>query len=165
MNTPVNGDTAGGRAVLIVCLQSLFVHDARDYGNAPSGHAIGLIGISPPPGSLRGALLCCDGSPFSRQREKAHGRSALGLDASIIIAPLPVITRCICVHRKAWHGRAHGRKTVERALYDSVFKVREGRRKISLHLYELGKGIFQVIGETFLHFSSQPVKNPRQTAV
>ena len=48
MNTPVNGDTAGGRAVLIVCLQSLFVHDARDYGNAPSGHAIGLIGISPP---------------------------------------------------------------------------------------------------------------------
>ena len=87
MNTPVSGDTAGERAVLIVCLQSLFVHDARDYGNAPSGHAVGLIGISPPPGSLRGALLCCDGSPFSRQREKARGRSALGLDASIIIAP------------------------------------------------------------------------------
>ena len=79
--------------------------------------------------------------------------------------PLPVIARCTLVRQRAWHCWAHGRRTVESALYDSVFKVREGRRKMSLHLYELGKGLFQVNGETFLHFSSQPVKNPRQTAV
>ena len=31
-------------------------------GNTPTGHAFDLIGISPPPGSLRGALIGCDGS-------------------------------------------------------------------------------------------------------
>ena len=33
-------------------------------GNTPTGHAFDLIGISPPPGSLRGALIGCDGSRF-----------------------------------------------------------------------------------------------------
>lgn len=31
-------------------------------GNTPTGHAFDLIGISPPPGSLRGVLIGCDGS-------------------------------------------------------------------------------------------------------
>ena len=33
-------------------------------GNTPTGHAFDLIGISPPPGSLRGVLIGCDGSRF-----------------------------------------------------------------------------------------------------
>ena len=50
----------------------------RSNGNAFSGHAFDLMGISPLPGSLRGALLCCDGS----RRSSSLQRSALGLDAS-----------------------------------------------------------------------------------
>ena len=34
-------------------------------GNTPTGHAFDLIGISPPPGSPQGALLCCDGSQIT----------------------------------------------------------------------------------------------------
>ena len=51
-----------------------FIPNSPEPGNTPSDYALNLIGISPPPGSLEGALLCCDGS-----------RSAFGLDASIII--------------------------------------------------------------------------------
>jgi len=47
---------------------------------------LGLIGISPPPGSLEGALLCCDGS-----------RSALRLDASIIIPSASRRRRQVCI--------------------------------------------------------------------
>ena len=47
---------------------------------------LGLIGIAPPPGSLEGALLCCDGS-----------RSALGLDASIIIPSAGRRRRQVCI--------------------------------------------------------------------
>ncbi len=54
----------------------------RSNGNAFSGHAFDLMGISPLPGSLRGALLCCDGS----RRSSSLQRSALGLDASIFNA-------------------------------------------------------------------------------
>ncbi len=40
----------------------VFVHDAPNKGNASSGNAFCLMGISPLPGSLRGALIGCDGS-------------------------------------------------------------------------------------------------------
>lgn len=47
--------------VSIVLLYPIFVHDTLGLGNAFSGCAFSLIGISPPRGSLRAALLCCDG--------------------------------------------------------------------------------------------------------
>ena len=54
----------------------VFILDIPKQGNISSGYAFSLIGISPPPGSPAGALLCCDGF-FSLD---------LGRDASIIIS-------------------------------------------------------------------------------
>ena len=48
-----------------------------EQGNAPSGHAFDLIGIPPLPGSLRGALIGCDGS-----RHFARTASTLGLSST-----------------------------------------------------------------------------------
>ena len=79
--------------------------------------------------------------------------------------PLPVIARCTSVHQRAWHCWTHGRRTVERALYDSVFKIRESPQKNSPQLKGPGKGIFKVTQKIFLLFSLRSAKNPRQTAV
>ena len=67
----------------------LLVHICSQHpwtGNAHSNHAIGFIGISPPSGSLEGALLCCDGP-----------RSALGRGTSIIIPSAGHCHRWMCV--------------------------------------------------------------------
>ena len=94
---------------------------------------LGLIGISPPPGSLEGALLCCDGS-----------RSALGRDASIIIPSAGHRRRWMCVPSSELGGQkvasAHvaaaphgGRRKVKGALGIQLSKSKRGnKRKPSL---------------------------------
>lgn len=83
----------GGGAVLVasiilqnqnrtnaLCFVSIVLGSVRicprrpEQGNTSSGHAFDLIGIPPLPGSLRGALIGCDGS-----RHFVHTASTLGL--------------------------------------------------------------------------------------
>ena len=74
-----------------------FILNAPEPGNTPSDYALNLIGISPPAGSPQGALLCCDGS-----------RSALGLDASIIIPSAGHRRRWMCVPSSEPGGQTSG---------------------------------------------------------
>ena len=81
-----------GHVILSIVLLVHICSQLPWTGNTPPGLCLrdalhlGLIGISPPPGSLEGALLCCDGS-----------RSALGLDASIIIPSAGRRRRQVCI--------------------------------------------------------------------
>ena len=70
--------------------------------NAPSGHAFDLIGISPLPGSPRGALIGCDGS---RHLVRTASTLGLRLDASIFNASACHGLRCGCAAPSDSKGR------------------------------------------------------------
>ena len=92
-------------------LLSVFVHDAPNTGNAPSGNAFCLIGISPPPGSPRAARF-------------------LVTEVSLILLPvIAIVTDAPCRLNKVQvaYRSPDSRRKVKDALYYSVFNVRRGR--------------------------------------
>ena len=92
-------------------LLSVFVHDAPNTGNAPSGNAFCLIGISPPPGSPRAARF-------------------LVTEVSLILLPvIAIVTDApYRLNRVQMAYRLpDSRRKVKDALYYSVFNVRRGR--------------------------------------
>ena len=124
-----------GHVILSIVLLVHICSQLPWTGNTPPGLCLrdalhlGLIGISPPAGSPQGALLCCDGS-----------RSALGLDASIIIPSAGRRRRWMCVPSSELGGQkvasAHvaaaphgGRRKVKGALYMRLSKSSEGNKK------------------------------------
>ena len=124
-----------GHVILSIVLLIHICSQLPWTGNTPPGLCLrdalhlGLIGISPPPGSLEGALLCCDGS-----------RSALGLDASIIIPSAGHRRRWMCVSSSEPGGQkvasAHvaaaphgGRRKVKDALNIQFSKSNRGQKK------------------------------------
>ena len=139
----------------------LLVHICSQHpwtGNAPSGLCLrdalhlGLIGISPPPGSLEGALLCCDGS-----------RSALGLDASIIIPSAGHRRRWMCVPSSEPGGQNVGvrscscrssrrRKESKRCAGYSVFKEQGGDKKAPHFPGQKVRGLSQLFFKYFSEF-------------
>jgi len=86
-----------GHVILSIVLLVHICSQLPWTGNTPPGYAFNLIGISPPAGSPQGALLCCDGS-----------RSALGLDASIIIPSAGHRRRWMCVPSSEPGGQHSG---------------------------------------------------------
>ena len=115
-----------GHVILSIVLLVHICSQLPWTGNTPPGYAFNLIGISPPAGSPQGALLCCDGS-----------RSALGLDASIIIPSAGRRRRWMCVPSSELGGQkvasAHvaaaphgGRRKVKGALGIRFSKSKEG---------------------------------------
>jgi len=95
-----------------------------EQGNAPSGHAFDLIGIPPLPGTLRGALIGCDGSrlifvPFQRSACDWTQVSLFLLPVMAFGADAPHRP----THRScSLSALADGRRKVKDALYYSVVK-------------------------------------------
>ena len=90
---------------------SVFVHDAPNTGNAPSGNAFCLIGISPPPGSPRAAR-------------------SLVTEVSLILLPVIAIVTDAPYRPdrvQVAYRLPDSRRKVKDALYYSVFNVRRGR--------------------------------------
>ena len=90
---------------------SVFVHAAPNTGNAPSGNAFCLIGISPPTGSPRAA------------RSLVTEVSLILLPVIAIVAVAPYRTDRVQVAYRL----PDSRRKVKGALYYSVFNVRRGR--------------------------------------
>ena len=136
----------------------LLIHICSQHpwtGNAPPNHAIGFIGISPPPGSLEGALLCCDGS-----------RSALGRDASIIIPSAGHRRRWLCVPSSEPGGQNVGvrscscrssqrRKESKRCAGYSVFKEQGGDKKTPHFLSQKVRGLSGLFFKNFSEFQQK----------
>ena len=97
-----------------------------EQGNTSSGHAFDLIGIPPLPGSLRGALIGCDGS--RRFLYRFNARPVTGRKyhyCFCILWPSVRMRRTVRLKRSCGSSAlADGRRKVKDALYYSVFKER-----------------------------------------
>ena len=102
---------------------SVFVHDAPNTGNAPSGNAFCLIGISPPPGSPQAA------------RSLVTEVSLILLPVIAIVTDAPYRLNIVQVAYRL----PDSRRKVKGALYYFVFKERVGV-KYAPHSYK-GKNL------------------------